>query len=139
MLTSSMANLNHVVYADVIRYVAKASPVAKHAVPAPTNICLLQQRLRLPGPVPLYHVGLLGEDVHTGERRLFEHGPEDWVGNRFAIQDDVVCTPLPPVYRALDDISEYANTLPQAYILGIRDCRHHVADILKWCYHHHHG
>lgn len=121
-------------YADVYRY---ARPPTTSVARTPrTSLFLVQQPLQLPVRVPLYHVAVLGVD-RFGRREVFEHGP--WRARMehagYSADDAAtVLTRLPGVETSLDAILEYEATLPRRYILGVRDCRHHVSDLLKWCY-----
>ena len=62
-----------------------------------------------------------------------EHSPETidlftpaWK-DEFSIQ-------LPNIPFELQEIVEFEDTLPSNYVFGMRDCRHHVSDVLRFCY-----
>lgn len=84
---------------------------------------------------PVYHVALLAQQP-GGVAHVFEHGPvtngEDSVGKTPQFQTIVV--PLPTVWNSIDDILAFEATLPRTYIVGFRDCRHHVLDLLDYLY-----
>lgn len=103
-----------------------------------TQLVFVRQRLVLPVTkhvLPLHHVALIAED---GTRRhILEHGPYRAQGNQST--DDlpalgVLYMPLPSVDLTLEEILAYEDTLPRTYIVGVRDCRHHVRDLLKFVY-----
>lgn len=121
-------------YGDLLRRADHAHQTVHVTAPA-TNLYMVQQHL-LDRKVPLYHVALLGEDRRTGAKRLFEHGP---IRTNHCMLDqceleNAVLAPLPPVAYTIDDIRDFESTLPTRYILGVRDCRHHVRDLMAWCY-----
>ena len=41
---------------------------------------------------------------------------------------------LPNIDNSIQDVLELEESLPSLYLLGVRDCRHHVSDMLKLCY-----
>lgn len=47
---------------------------------------------------------------------------------------DEISIRLPNTHRTLDELVDYENKLPNMYMLGVRDCRHHVSDMLCFCY-----
>jgi hypothetical protein len=47
---------------------------------------------------------------------------------------DEISIQLPNIHFDMDDIIEHEQTLPNMYMLGVRDCRHHVSDMLHFCY-----
>jgi hypothetical protein len=123
-----------VLYGEIIRR-TQAIEGRRTGVGSPnTHVFLIHQHLVIAERrVPVYHVALLGECMTTGARRVYEHGPVATRTNTGAI-GDAVLTQLPPVVHTLDDIATFEATLPKTYLLGIRDCRHHVRDLLSWCY-----
>jgi len=38
------------------------------------------------------------------------------------------------VHNTIENIAEFEARLPTKYIIGIRDCRHHVLDLLHYLY-----
>lgn len=96
-----------------------------------THVQLIRQRVCL-GRVcpPIYHVGLL-VDSGTG-RHIFEHGPIAYDQRRDI--DFSLVVPLPTVWNSIGDILDFEDTLPKHYIVGVRDCRHHVLDLLDYLY-----
>lgn len=98
-----------------------------------TKITLLQQPVCVARVCPpmVYHVGLIG--ITGNDRRLFEHGPVKYDGSR-EMCDRTLLIPLPSVWNTLDDISEFEATLSPQYLVGIRDCRHHVLELMKYLY-----
>ena len=103
-----------------------------------TRITLIQQRICLAKvarvevcPPRLYHVGLLAEDNEM--RRIFEHGPVKYDHARDVFEDDIII-PLPSVIQTVQDIEAFEKSLPSKYVIGIRDCRHHVLDLLHFLY-----
>jgi hypothetical protein len=97
-----------------------------------SSIALLQQRILVASrPTPAVHVGLVIRDLRTGDQRLFHHGAD--VLRSLYTLDTPTLTPMPLTPYTLDEIKAYEATLPRYYVLGIRDCRHHVRDLLRWC------
>ena len=99
-----------------------------------TKVSLLQQRVCLVKVCPpmIYHVGLLACESGSERRLIFEHGPVAYDAARDL--SDTVFIPLPPVDNTLEDIAAFERTLPKKYVLGARDCRHHVLDLLDYLY-----
>jgi hypothetical protein len=129
---------HRLLYGDVIRHADRAHSLARPTASPSTNLYLVQQQLVvIDRKLPIYHIALLGEDTVTGARRVFEHGPirtaADSNKDAQTIQNAIV-SPLPAVEYTIDDIAEFEKTLPTQYIIGRRDCRHHVRDLLTWCY-----
>lgn len=91
-----------------------------------SKVALIQQRINR---TPLYHVGLYVEE--RGFAKIFEHGPVHY--DRFREVDGVI-VPLPHIKHSIRALEEFEATLPTEYIPGIRDCRHHVLDILQFIY-----
>lgn len=80
-----------------------------------------------------HHVAVL---VHDGHRsRIFEHGirglriPDCMYRKRS--HDELVYVGETPM--TILDIESFERTLPDHYMLGVRDCRHHALDILGFC------
>lgn len=99
-----------------------------------TKLALIQQRVCMPTTTvcsPIYHVGLLGESGNR--RRIFEHGPVKYNPLR-EINGDTIIIDLPAVKQTLDELEAIERTLPSIYFVGIRDCRHHVLDLLAIIY-----
>lgn len=90
--------------------------------------------VRKPFIVPMtHHVAVV---VHDGHRtRTFEHGirglPMPNFVYRSDVESDIVEVGETPM--TISDIESYERTLPTHYVLGVRDCRHHAADILEFC------
>lgn len=82
-------------------------------------------------PPLIYHVAIHAqEDI---KHKIFEHGPVEY--DRFrGFDGDTFVVDLPSVHNSLDDISAFELTLADAYIVGVRDCRHHVLDLLDYLY-----
>jgi hypothetical protein len=98
-----------------------------------SQVSLIQQQIKILNFKPnIYHVGLVIEDTETKNKRIFEHGPIAYDPHREFT--DAVVVPLPSVCLTLEDIAEYHQTLPETYIIGVRDCRHHVVDLLTYLY-----
>lgn len=96
-----------------------------------THIQLIRQRVCL-GPVcpPIYHLGLIADN--GSEWYIFEHGPVQY--DRLRTLESTTQIPLPTVWNSIDDIRAFETTLPRQYLVGIRDCRHHVLDLLDYLY-----
>lgn len=98
-----------------------------------SRVALIQQQIRIFNFQPnFYHVGLVIEDAQTQKKRIFEHGPIAYDPHRE--YPDAIIVPLPSVELSIDDISAYHRSLPETYIIGVRDCRHHVIDLLTYLY-----
>lgn len=91
-----------------------------------SRVTLIQQRIER---TPVYHVGLVVEE--RGYSKIFEHGPVQY--DRFRDLDGIL-VPLPSIKHTIREIEDFESTLPREYILGIRDCRHHVLDLLRYVY-----
>lgn len=99
-----------------------------------TRVYVVQQPiLRVPG---LWHYAVL-VDAPRGTRRrthVADHGPAR--GN--AVNDiwggDFVLHAMPSTSKTVDDIAAFSDSLPTAYWLFFRDCRHHTADVLDFLY-----
>ncbi len=97
------------------------------------RVYLIRQPTRLPA---IDHVALLF-DAPRGARRdvhIADHGPSTgnlindiWVSR-------LTVTGLPPVARTIDEVREFESRLPTEYVPLVRDCRHHVLDVLDWLY-----
>jgi hypothetical protein len=89
-------------------------------------------------PPGVYHVALLARSDARGatRTRVLEHGPVKYDASRFELElvDPAIFIPLPSVHNTIDDIIEFEASLPTKYIIGIRDCRHHVLDLLNYLY-----
>jgi hypothetical protein len=65
-----------------------------------------------------------------------EHNPS-WARNASVWKTDwkdEISIQLPNIPMDMDDIMSHEKTLPSMYMLGVRDCRHHVSDMLHFCY-----
>jgi len=115
-------------YSRVLRKIERAKPTG-----TVTRVTLLQQPVCLARVCPpmIYHVGILG--FNGDERRIFEHGPVKYDMHR-PMCDNTVLIELPYVHNSLDDIAAFELTLPTTYVVGYRDCRHHVLDLLEYLY-----
>jgi hypothetical protein len=96
-----------------------------------TRVYYIRQNLIVPFSIyrPLYHVALLSirDDIarsHHLRSKLYMPRTD---GNIHIVA-------LPMVSDTPDDIAAYEATLPNTYILGIRDCRHHALDVLNYLY-----
>lgn len=58
--------------------------------------------------------------------RNSNHGIPHW--------KDEISIQLPNVSHDMHGIIEHEQALPRMYVLGVRDCRHHVSDMLSFCY-----
>lgn len=47
---------------------------------------------------------------------------------------DEISIQLPNIPMDMETIIEHEESLPSMYVLGVRDCRHHVSDMLNFCY-----
>jgi hypothetical protein len=115
-------------YSRVLRKIESARQTG-----STTKITLLQQPVCVARVCPpmVYHVGLIG--ITGDDRRIFEHGPIKYDQTR-PMCDRTLLIPLPSVRNTLDDISAFEAMLSPQYIVGIRDCRHHVLDLLDYLY-----
>lgn len=125
-----MSQLTGPLYSRVLAKIEKARPTGKT-----TSLALIQQRVCvLPKVCPphIYHVGLVAES--SGRKHIFEHGPIEYDPLRALEFEDTVYVQLPSVINTIDDILTFELTLPTKYIIGMRDCRHHVIDLLDYLY-----
>ena len=99
-----------------------------------TRVYLVRQPTRLPF---VDHVALIF-DAPRGERRdvhLAVLGPA--TGNLFndLWVSDLTVTRLPGLrHVTIDDVREFEAGLTTRYVPFVRDCRHHVMDVLDFCY-----
>lgn len=112
-------------YSNVLKKIERARPTG-----VTTSIKLLQQPVCLVRVCPpmIYHVGLVGTEA--GTQKIFEHGPVRYNPHRSL----GLLIALPSVWNSLEEIAEFEKTLPPGYLLGYRDCRHHVLDLLEYLY-----
>lgn len=98
-----------------------------------SKVQILGQRICL-GPVcpRVYHVGLVV--CEADQCTIFEHGPIQSDPSRAIDLTTSIIVPLPSVKNTLQDVRTFEKTLPTKYIVGIRDCRHHVLDLLEYLY-----
>jgi hypothetical protein len=124
------AKLTGPLYSKVLHKIERARQTG-----ATTHMTLLQQPVCLVRVCPpmIYHVGLIGVSSTDGERRIFEHGPVKYDLSR-EMCDKTLMIPLPSVKNTLDEIAAFESLLPDQYLVGIRDCRHHVLDLLDYLY-----
>lgn len=122
--------LNGPMYSKVLQRVQAARPTG-----TTTRVTLVQQRVCIAKVCPpmIYHVGLLAEATDEDAKRLFEHGPITYDPFR-SLAEDTITVPLPPVKESIHDILAFEQTLSKTYVVGIRDCRHHVLDLLEYLY-----
>jgi hypothetical protein len=94
-----------------------------------TRVYYIRQKLIVPSPVPVYHVALLSarDDIVRAHQLCSKLIVPESDG-------DMHIVALPMVSDTPDDIMAYEATLPNAYMLGIRDCRHHAMDVLNYLY-----
>lgn len=112
-------------YGQVIIHAKRAQCVPHRG---DTHLTLFRSKLH-PG-VKVYHVGLLAEN--EGNVIVLEHGP---INARLpAAQPLERVMQLPGVELSLQELLDYQDTLPKHYLIGVRDCRHHVIDVLNFCY-----
>ena len=66
---------------------------------------------------------------------ISEHNPS-WArnDNKSPFYRDEISLLLPNVDHDMSEIIEHEEGLPGVYVLGVRDCRHHVSDMLSFCY-----
>ena len=137
-----MSYLTGALYARVLKAVENARQTGET-----TSVVLVQQKIcvraggRATGrgpvmcPPGVYHVGILARSGDA--KRVFEHGPVKYDASRFeqqAMEDPTLFIPLPSVENSLEDLAAFESSLPTKYIIGIRDCRHHVLDLLNYLY-----
>lgn len=125
-----MSYLSGPLYSKVLRRVqnAKETGSATRVLLLQQRVCLLQQRVC---PPLIYHVGVLVAN-EDGRRHLLEHGPVKYDPTRSL--ESCYAVALPSVHNTVDDIMEFERSLPTEYVIGIRDCRHHVLDVLEYLY-----
>jgi hypothetical protein len=127
-----MSGLTGPLYSRVLHKIQGARPTG-----TATNVSLFQQRVCVPvinvcAP-RIYHVGLLAES--ESQKCIFEHGPVTYDISRTLLhKDDTIFIALPSVRHTLEELIEFEKTLPHKYVVGLRDCRHHVLDILDFLY-----
>jgi hypothetical protein len=97
-----------------------------------SKVALIQQRIDVMNiQPPLFHVGLVIIEKETWY--ISEHGPIRYDPYR-SFKHNSVTIELPSVHNTIADVQEFELLLPTKYIMGIRDCRHHVLDVLDYLY-----
>ena len=128
-----MSSLKGPLYSKIYRKVREARPTGTK-----TGVALFQQRVCVVVcPPGIYHVGLIVRDERGGVRheRILEHGPVVYDDATFSRRESAsVFVPLPDVGDSIEDILEFERRLPKNYVIGVRDCRHHVLDLLEYLY-----
>lgn len=82
----------------------------------------------------------LSKDTDTTRIYISEHCPK-WDSTRedehlryqFEWEEEL-SVQLPNIPYGMREIVSYDQHLPDHYVLGFRDCRHHVVDMLRFCY-----
>jgi hypothetical protein len=82
-------------------------------------------------PYNVHHVLLVARS--RGRTVRLEHCP---AGDLPWLDTSSRCrvTKLPACPVDLDELLAFEASLPREYVLGMRDCRHHVIDLLTWAY-----
>jgi hypothetical protein len=97
---------------------------------------ILQQKAKVTSntKIQICHYALMVVDgAHT--LTIMQHHPRSWLFPDSIFEDEAVVTPLPRAYQKLESILECDGTLSKKpYMLWKRDCRHHVSDLLSFCY-----
>jgi len=97
-----------------------------------SKVLLIQQRIDVFNiQPPLYHVGLVIMEKDLSY--IAEHGPIRYDPYRAWDHNSVTVT-LPSVHNTIADVCAFETTLPKQYLVGVRDCRHHVLDLLDYLY-----
>lgn len=121
-----MHQLKNALYGKVYQRVGTARQTGNVS-----RVVLIQQRIAVMRfEPPLYHVGLVV--MERDDSYIFEHGPVKY--DPYREWSESIAIPLPSVHQTIRDIQHYESTLPEKYIVGIRDCRHHVIDLLDFLY-----
>lgn len=94
------------------------------------QVRFVSKSLRDKHDAQLRHVSLEFRDTDTGRLKVSEKYSVV-LNNGWR---DEFCIALPNLDMSLDDIEKYESKVPNIYIIGCMDCRHHVADMLKLCY-----
>jgi hypothetical protein len=132
---------SNIVYSNIMySNIIKKARLAK-STGTSTCVQLVRQQICI-GRVcpPVYHVALLAQQP-GGVAHVFEHGPvtsaevsAEGSATSTQPQFQTIVVPLPTVWNSIDDILAFEATLPRTYIVGFRDCRHHVLDLLDYLY-----
>lgn len=85
--------------------------------------------------------GIPNKRNNTSSSRIYvsEHAPfwstiiEERQEGLFDWEEEISIQ-LPNIPYGMTEIMTYDSNLPQTYLLGVRDCRHHVRDMLTFCY-----
>ena len=94
-----------------------------------TRVRFVSKALRHRGDDTFRHVYL--ECKHGNVENVFENS---WIEvSKNGWRDEFSIT-LPNVPFTMDEMLEMQSTLPNYYIIGIHDCRHHVSEMLTLCY-----
>ena len=130
-----MASLTGPLYSRVLRRVQSA-----RATGSATSLVLVQQKVCVPVTARMcasfpgvYHIAVLAECAESGATVLLEHGPAVYDPRR-ELEPGTVRIALPGVRDTLEELLAFEATLPTRYLPGVRDCRHHVLDILAHVY-----
>lgn len=82
----------------------------------------------------VYHVYLEFSECNSNNfctTYISEHKPF-WDNQQSINQEEII--QMPNISLEIQDILKLESELPSMYVLGIRDCRHHVVDMLQLCY-----
>lgn len=93
------------------------------------NVYILKKPCIIPG---IHHVAVLVRDPKTDAHRVFEHTSNVRIVKYMFLKPQQL-TLMGRTPMTMEDIVAYEETLPKKYILGVRDCRHHASDILRFC------
>lgn len=98
------------------------------------GVYLIRQPTKLPC---IDHVALLF-DVPRGPRRevhMSDHGPRTGtLINEVWTSPGLQFTKLPYADRTMEEVKAFEAEMPLEYIPFVHDCRHHVLDLLDFCY-----
>ena len=104
--------------------------IVSHESTGSTQVRFVSKALRGKHDTKYRHVSLEFMDHNTGMFKVSEKYSlslcNDW-RDEFSIG-------LPNVHWTIEEIEEFESSIPNMYILGLMDCRHHVADMLRMCY-----
>lgn len=98
------------------------------------GVYLIRQPTKLPC---VDHVALLF-DVPQGPRRevhVSDHGPSTGtLVNDIWTSPGLHFTKLPYIQKTMQEVKDFEAQMPFEYIPFVHDCRHHVLDLLNFCY-----
>lgn len=104
--------------------------IVNHESQGNTQVRFVSRALRGKNDSRYRHVSLEFMDHNTGRFKVSEKYSLS-LSNEWR---DEFCIGLPNVHWTIEEIEDFESNIPNMYIIGLMDCRHHVSDMLRMCY-----